>query len=162
MSLLPAFASLASGIEPPDGFDALYGSRRVALVVGVDVYDDPALGGLRYPSKDAQDMAAVLRDDDAGDFDSVRVLHGDVDADTFWDAFRSTTSDLARDDLFLLFIAGHGTLRPQGGHSSELYFLPSDAILDRYERTAIRMESIEDGLEGLEARRRVLMLDACH
>ncbi len=160
--LLAALTATAGTVDVPDGLDDAYGPRRVALVVGVDVYDDPPLRGLSFPAKDAEDMAAVLRDDSAGDFDTVRVLSGEVDAAEFWAAFADVTRDLARDDLFLLFLAGHGTLGPSGTHNSALYFLPSDANLERYDLTGIPMDSIDDALHALESRRRVLMMDACH
>lgn len=152
----------AGTVEVPEGLDDAYAPRRVALVVGIDAYTDTALGSLQFPAKDARDMGAVLEDANAGGFDTVRVLEGEVDAESFWGAFHRVTSDLERDDLFLLFLAGHGTLGPLGKESSALYFLPSDAVLERYDRTGIAMHDIEDALREIEPRRRVLMLDACH
>jgi uncharacterized caspase-like protein len=165
MSLLLAgmvASALAASVELPEGLDAAYAPRRVALVVGIDEYDDYALTGLKFPAKDARDMGAVLQDTSAGDFDTVRVLAGEVDADAFWGAFHEVTSDLERDDLFVLFLAGHGTLGPLGNDSSALYFLPSDTVLERYDRTGIAMQDIENALRAIAPRRRVLMLDACH
>ncbi len=163
-ALLAALLGLAVAgtVDVPAGLDDAYAPRRVALVVGVDAYDDPALGALKFPAKDANDMGTVLRNNDAGGFDTVHVLAGEVQATTFWEAFDQATRDLGRDDLFLLFLAGHGTLGPSGKNGSALYFLPSDAELERYDLTGIAMADIDGAMQDLEARRRVLMLDACH
>ncbi len=45
-----AWAGVIRGAPPPSDLERAYGSRRVALVVGIDVYDDPALGNLRFAS----------------------------------------------------------------------------------------------------------------
>ncbi len=154
--------SVASGQQAPQGLDAAYAPIRVALVVGIDEYADSALQGLKFPAKDAKDMAGVLGDDGAGGFDSVTLLSGEVSRDEFWAAFNDATADLGRDDLFVLFLAGHGTLGPSGNASSALYFLPSDTSLQRYDLTGIAMDDVAQAMDDVEARRRVLMVDACH
>jgi len=165
MTLLLATSLLAAAgrdAGSPSSLDEALAPRRVALVVGVQDYADPDLQGLRFPAKDAEDMGRVLRDAQAGGFDTVEVLSGEVDALGFWQAFERVTAGIDRDDLFLVFLAGHGTLGPDGKSGSALYFLPSDADLDRYDLTGIRMSDLEDAMQALPVRRRVLMLDACH
>ena len=53
------------------GLDAVYAPRRVAVLVGVQEYDDPALQGLRFPAKDARDLGAALEAPAVGGFDRV-------------------------------------------------------------------------------------------
>ena len=47
------------GVPPPAGLERAYASRRVALVVGIDAYHDPALGNLAWAAKDATDLASA-------------------------------------------------------------------------------------------------------
>src|SRR5215212_1761087 len=47
---------------PQEKLDQAYAPRKIALVVGVARFDDGDWGPLRYPRKDAEDLAAVLRD----------------------------------------------------------------------------------------------------
>jgi len=167
---LPAlFASVAlagprgvvSQAEDPQGLDQVWAPRRVALVVGLDSYEDPALGSLQFAAKDAQDLAAVLRDPRWGDFDQVRVLTGQASRDQLWQALHQASRDLHRDDTFLLYFAGHGTLDLAGGRTS-LYLLPSEARLHRAPVEGIALDDLEQELQALGAQRRVLVVDACY
>jgi len=149
-----------SDLPPPPDMEAAYAPRRVALVVGIDSYDDPELGGLRYAAKDADDLTAVLSDPSAGGFDVITQLSGEVTADAFWSAFRSVASTLQRDDTFLLYIAAHGTLDLDSG--TALYVMPSDGRLDAIAATGVALAELERALGQLKSRRRVLAMDTCH
>ena len=93
------------GVPPPAGLERAYASRRVALVVGIDAYHDPALGNLAFAAKDATDLAAVLRDPELGDYDQVSVLAGEVSAAAFWDGFHALASEIQRDDTVMVYVA---------------------------------------------------------
>ena len=99
-----------SGVVAPAGLDRAYASRRVALVIGIDQYDDPALGDLRFAGKDAADIAEVLRDPTIGGYDAVSLVSGEVGRASFWSAFRAVASTVQRDDTVVVYVAGHGTL----------------------------------------------------
>lgn len=165
--LLPllAFGALAAVVptQPSAAAQAAYAPRRVAVLVGVQSYTDPALQGLRFPEKDARDLANALGSQDIGGFDEVIVVTG-ADAtrkDALRAALRGATAHLQRDDTFLLYLSGHGTLTvdPEGTH---LWFLPSDGKLDQPERTGVSVAELEALVDELPARRRVLILDTCH
>ena len=47
-----------------------YAPRRLALLVGVSRFQDTQWRDLRYATKDAEDLAAALRDPSRGHFDS--------------------------------------------------------------------------------------------
>ncbi len=145
----------------PANLEEAYEARRVALVVGIDQYVDPALGDLRYAAKDAQDIASVLMDPAIGDFNVVYPLNGTVSRDGFWAAFDAVTSSLQRDDTFFLYVAGHGTLdlTPEG---TQLYVMPSDAWLSEAAQQGISLVKIEEAIAGLPAQARVTLLDTCH
>lgn len=163
LALLPL--ALAGAVPVgPTGADAAYQPRRVAVLVGVQSYDDPALKGLKFPEKDARDLGAVLNAPNIGGFDRVFVISGH-DATTREGLLRSiqvATADLQRDDTFLLYLSGHGTLAIDPIEGSQLYFLPSDGRLDRPEATGLAVEEVEALVHDLPARRRVLILDTCH
>jgi len=151
---------VVTGLPTPDGLAEAYAPRRVALVVGIDRYDDPALGTLRFAAKDAHDVARALEDPTAGGFDVVSLLSSDVSRAAFWSAFEAVTRTLHRDDTFVVYIAAHGTLDLRDG--TELYVMGSDGRLDAVAHTGIALERLEDALAAVPARRRVLVLDACH
>lgn len=161
---LPGVASAAVvATAPAPDADAVYAPRRVAVLVGVQEYGDPALAGLRFPAKDARDLGVALGSADVGGFDEVKVVTGAAATSraALRQALRDATATLQRDDTFLLYLSGHGTLTldPEGSH---LWFLPSDGRLDAPEATGLSVAELEALVADLPARRRVLILDTCH
>jgi uncharacterized caspase-like protein len=134
----------------------------VAVLVGIDTYQDESLSPLRFAGKDARDMAAALELN--GDFDTLIVL--DSSTQTSMEAINSAldlaTADLQRDDTFLLYLSGHGTLTVDAIEGTRLWFMPSDSQLDDPEHSAIAVASLEERVASVRARRRVLLMDTCH
>ncbi len=168
-ALLASSAPAFAGVVPVDAATAstakaALAPRRIALLIGVQEYDDPALQGLRYPVKDAVDLGAVLQSPSLGGFDRVFVVHGEAATNraAMLHAFDVATADLGRDDTFVLYLSGHGTLTLDPLDGSRLWFLPSDAKLDDPEGTGLAVHDIEERVENLPSRRRVLILDTCH
>jgi hypothetical protein len=146
----------------PDGLTEAWVPRRVALVVGVDQYADPQVPALQFASRDALDVAEVLAEPALGGFDQVVTLQGQVDRDAFWLAFDDLTASLERDDTFLLYFAGHGTLDWTSPSETALFLLPSDAQLQSIVQTAIPLAEIDTRVASLRTQRRVVVLDTCY
>jgi hypothetical protein len=146
------------------GLEQVYAPRRVAVLVGVQEYTDPALQGLRFPGKDARDLGAAFEDPGIGGFDRVFVVEGGASttAEAIDRAIGVASADLQRDDTFVLYLSGHGTLTLDPALGSRLWFLPSDGELDAPERTGIAIADLEARVADLPARRRVLVMDTCH
>ncbi len=161
-ALTAALAGVVDGAAPPDGIGDTYAPRRVALLIGIDTYEDPELAGLRYAAKDAEDMARVLQDPARGGFDEVVLLTGRVDRTDFQGALDHVADDLERDDTLLIFYAGHGTLESDGRSPSQLYLLTSEARLDRAWDTGIPLADFEAALGQIRAERRIVVFDTCH
>ena len=162
LSLCSSVFAGAVAVAPPSA--EVYAPRRVAVLIGVQDYTDPALVGLKFPAKDAKDLGAVLLAPDVGAFDRVFVIDGydSTTRDGLFRAIAVATADLQRDDTFVLYLAGHGTLEIDPIEGSELYLLPSDGRLDSARQTGISVAEIESLVHDLPARRRVLILDTCH
>lgn len=163
LSAAPAFAGRL-GSEDVSGLDQVYEPRRVAVVVGVDEYADPALTSLRFAAKDATDLADVLDDPEIGGFDRVVSVTGQAATtrEGIEKVLRFATADLQRDDTFLLYLSGHGTLTVDPLDGSRLWFLPSDGLLAQPQDTGIPVTWLEEQVNAVEARRRVLIMDTCH
>ncbi len=146
---------------PPRNLERAWRPRRVAMVVGIDTYTDPALGNLKFAAKDTRDLSDVLVDPSLGGFDVVSQVAGTVTRESFWSSFDAATGYLQRDDTFLLYIAGHGTL-DLSGEGTLLYVLPSDGWLADAAASGIALTDIEAAIERLPSRRRVLVMDTCH
>jgi Caspase domain len=166
ISLLWALSAEAAVVPAGGGaaVEAAYKPRRIALLIGVQEYEDPALQGLRYATKDAMDLGKALEHPDVGGFDRVFVVAGAAATNrtAILNAMQVATADLQREDTFLVYMSGHGTLTIDATHGSRLWFLPADGRLDQPERTGIAVAELESKVHELPARRRVLILDTCH
>ncbi|MDP2315408.1 MAG: caspase family protein [Pseudomonadota bacterium] len=164
ISLLASLAVAGVVAVQPGANTSTFAPRRVAVVIGVQQYADPALQGLRFATKDARDLGAALGSADVGGFDRVTVIEGAsaTTRDALRIALAAATADLQRDDTFLLYLSGHGTLTLDPVEGSRLWFLPSDARLEAPAETGVAVTDLEELVNELPARRRVLILDTCH
>lgn len=65
----------------------------------------------------------------------------------------------AVDDYVMIFYAGHGLLHPE---TWELYLSTWDTDFDHPEKQALPYQELESLLDGIPARQKVLVMDACH
>jgi hypothetical protein len=129
-----------------------------ALSVGVGKYRDPDITKLRYPQKDATDLAAALRAQRRSVYRDVqaRVLTEENAGRAQVLAGLKWLQEMAREeDTALLYLAGHGTSDANGDY----YFLPEDAMASR--GTMISGAELQAGLAGIRGKV-VLLLDTCH
>ena len=127
------------------------------LAVGVSKYQRSELN-LKYAGKDAHDLAAAI--------EKLQTHFGVVKTRVLSDASASKASILDSrtflaqtgvDDQVIVFFAGHGVL-----YGSDYYFLPADFDRAAVEKTGLRYDEIEGLLDGIKARRRLVLLDTCH
>jgi uncharacterized caspase-like protein len=142
-------------------------SEKWALVVGIARFRQPRLN-LRYTRKDADAMAALLKDPIYGQFrpDHVQVIE-DEEATTV--NVRAGINWLARsakeDDLAVIYIASHGTAR-EDDVAGVNYIVTHDTDMETRDglySTAIPMVDISHAVRTrLKAFRVVVILDTCH
>lgn len=137
--------------------------RRIAILVGVDEYEHPSFPDLSFADADASAMADVVGSPQGGDFDRVVVL---TRPETTTRAeilrqLRGVREDLERQDVFLLYFSGHGTLAAAEDGTGRLFLLPGDASPSDLAGTALDLEDLRDFLSGLRAERKALVIDAC-
>lgn len=157
-------ASHAAGLGTADvDLSGVYEPRRVAVVIGINDYDDPELESLTFAAKDAADMADALGDPRVGNFDQVWVLNaaGDTTAEGIARTLTVATADLQRDDTFLLYLSGHGTMTLDPIEGTRFWFLPSDGRLGSARETGIAVTELERWVSEVPARRRVMVMDTC-
>ena len=141
-------------------------ARRWAILIGVSTYeDDQGIGSLKYCVADVRLIYEVLTGP-LGGFARQNVLVMTDDAATAM--HRPTYSNLVtmiprwledvgpEDDVLIAF-SGHGL--EEGG---ECYLLPRDAKRGNLRLTSLSCPQIREWLESCRAKRKVLILDACH
>ncbi len=133
------------------------------LAVGISSYRDRALK-LRYAASDANAMAEELDSRGQGLFEAIevkRLLDREATTDGIERAFEDLAGRVKSNDVFVLYLAGHGTVLDDGRY----YFIPYEL---RYEnQEALRDGSIDQGklrtlLGSIPALKSLMMLDTCN
>ncbi|MBX3233221.1 MAG: caspase family protein [Labilithrix sp.] len=126
--------------------------------IGVTEYARPELAGLRYPAKDARDFASAFKPGPS--FAGVRTteLTNAKATRAAILALRSEIEKTKAEDVVVLYASGHGVLDRSGGY----FFAPHDADVADVQRTAVSYAAIEGLLDGVPARKKLLVMDSCH
>lgn len=134
-----------------------------ALLIGVDQYHE-SLGALKYAGADCRALREALISGRMGfPEDQVLLLSDAQDAEhrpTFANIHSHLGSWLAapkEDDLVFVFFAGHGRLV-----DNKTYLVPGDATLSSIHTLGIPLRNVQEMLERCKAKRKLLVLDACH
>jgi len=149
------FGALESAVPAPTS-----GVRR-ALLIGIDSYDDPALGALRFASRDAEYLGEVLGDSRYGGFIVDVVIDGDLTARGLVRRLNQWKGSLAPDDTALLYYSGHGMRWIDERNRSQVFLAGSDSRKDAPLASAIPLLAMREFLETLPTAKRVLVVDAC-
>lgn len=132
-------------------------ASRKALLVGNSAYVDPAITPLLAPRTDIEKLGALLSNPAIGGFD-VAPPQLDISADDFRLAISNLFADAKKNDLLLLYFAGHG-VRDNNGR---LYLAVRKTQIKRLNATALPAQFILDEMSKSASRRKVLILDCCH
>ena len=93
------------GVE--DSANTERGKRR-ALLIGINSYEDPNLGSLRFARSDAEYLADVFADPVFGGFEVDLVVDGDLTNSALMERLRNWKEKLGPEDTALIYYSGHG------------------------------------------------------
>jgi formylglycine-generating enzyme required for sulfatase activity len=129
--------------------------RRVALVVGVDHYEDDHFNELHCAVTDAARVCGFL--EQAARYDRVQLLASHVTADAVIQAVKVLTKPLGSGDLFVFYFAGHGA-EHEGRH---ILLCPQAEYLGlRYHHGCVPVDYVRE-LTDERGMDRIFILDAC-
>jgi hypothetical protein len=141
-------------------------SKRFALIIGVDSYQDPEISNLSGASNDAKAIADALKQYAGFPGDQVVLLTSNQSVDlqptraTIIRRLSNLRLVVPKDGLLWVSFAGHGIERD--GHA---YLLPMDAQLssdiDLLEDSAINVQSMRDRIRQTGVGQVIFVLDAC-
>jgi WD40 repeat protein len=140
------------------------GERRPTLYVlalGVSDYRDRALQ-LRYAADDAKALVDTLRRQGQRLFARVEVtslLDRDVTLGKLEAAFRDLAGKVQADDVFIIYLAGHGMTL-----DGEYHFIPADVIYENapaLRAGSVPQERLQRWLGAIQAQKSLVLLDTC-
>jgi WD40 repeat protein/uncharacterized caspase-like protein len=127
--------------------------------VGVSQYVDQRYQ-LQFASKDAQDVLNLLPQGKGKTFSAaytLALLNEDATREKIL-AARNFISRAGVDDIVVVFFAGHGLL----DRDANFYFATVDTDFSAPSSRAITFQQLDMLLDGIPARHRLLLIDACH
>ena len=134
------------------------------LTIAVDKYRDGDLQ-LKYSRTDANGVAELLQGKGAGLFGSI-TRHTLTDSEVTKEKLETTFADIGkkirREDMFILFVAGHGITYSKDG---SFYFLPVNFRYSQDEdipKTGVSMNDFKRYLANIQASKSLLLLDTCN
>ncbi len=136
------------------------------MVIGVSGYkfEDAGLASLKYADNDAKSVAEFLTSPEGGNFspgDIKLLVNQDAKLSAIRSALKETANRAGRNDLVVIFIAGHGAPDPYS--TGRLYFLLHDTKVVDMEHTAFPMDELRRYLDSqLLAERVLVLIDTCH
>ncbi len=129
------------------------------LGFGVSQYQNPDLN-LSYAHKDALDLANTFQglSDQFGNVHIKTFTNEQVTIENIRQA-KSFLADAKVDDIFVLFIAGHGVYST--GQDATYYYLTYNTDLANLSGTAADFDLIENLLQGIKPRKKLFLMDTC-
>jgi hypothetical protein len=148
---------------PQEKVAQAHAPRRLALLVGIQAFDDPRWRELRYPEADVAALAAVLRDPERGAFDEVEVLAGGSTREDLREALHRLAGR-SRDerDTVVVYVSSHGTLARDGLGALRRYLVTRDTQVADVPASGLSMDELKADFDRLPSRRKVLVLATCH
>lgn len=144
--------------------------RRLAVLVGIEHFQDLAITDLQYTHRDVSMMKSWLLDPGGGGFrpEDIRVLlNSRATLDNLVSLCDSLIQHTTPDDMVLIYISSHGFFTDDKGgmgvalhDSKSVGFGPDGPILQR--STTLTSSFVKCLLERLPAGRRILIADLCH
>jgi hypothetical protein len=136
--------------------DDIRQSTYHALLIGVSQYEHGSISDLDQPESDAEQLAAILKENYTFDQENITVLKSPRRGEIL-DALDRLTQQMSENDNLVIFYAGHGYWDAQ---TQQGYWLPADAQQDR-RRDWIPNGTIVDYINGIGSRHTLLISDAC-
>jgi WD40 repeat protein len=157
----PAHASVVANYSRP-GKPQLY-----ALVVGIQDFENTNFD-LKYSVADATAIAQLLQKKAAPLFDKVNVETLVTQKATTKSALESAFAryrSISPDDVFVFYVASHGTVAGSDLASREYFLIPSNfstATDEGVRRDAVSEGELKQLIASIPATRKLLLLDTCH
>jgi WD40 repeat protein len=134
------------------------------LTVAINAYRDGDLR-LKYALRDANALAGLIQEKGSGLFGKVHInkmQDNDVTKAGLIKAFSDIGQKMRREDVFLLFVAGHGITDEKEG---SYYFLPVDFRYtgeEALKEKAVSMADFRKMLAKIQAMKSLILLDTCN
>lgn len=133
------------------------------LALGVNTYDKNYVRPLEYAVPDASAIADFFTGSSGSMYQSVHVsklLDGQVTKSAIISEFNNLSSKIQPDDVFVFYLAGHGTM-----YNGDYYFIPVDFKARNENQIpdyGVSKDFFMDNLSKIKAQKSLIMFDTCN
>ena len=131
-------------------------SKVYYVGIGVSKYRDSSMN-LKYADKDVRRLANVFASEYEGRIEIDTLLNQNVTKAKII-ALKSKLKETSIDDTVIISFSGHGLI----GDNNKFYFGVHDIDFDNPKANGLNYQDIQNLLTNIPARRKLLLLDACH
>ncbi len=139
---------------PPDIVSAHDVKGRVALVVGIDAYQDARIGNLLFAGADARAMADRLR---GAGYRVVYLQEKEATADCILSEIRA----LGTNGQLVVYFSGHGYTFRKPNQPPENFLALSATNLDNLGETGVTVREVLAAMEATRSEHQIFISDAC-
>lgn len=132
-------------------------SKRYALIIAVEAYQDSGITGVKYAENDANELASVIKQHGFLDANTKMMLSSSATKTRIESAIRTFFRPLEAEDHLLVFYAGHGF-----SESGQNFITCYDTILTDLTATSVHLQALIKELRRAKCQRILLLLDCCH
>jgi hypothetical protein len=132
--------------------------KLLVIAIGVSEFKNTEMN-LTYAAKDADDLAALFKTK-TDLYSEIEVLKF-TNQNALRDSILKCKSNLLRtkvEDEVILFVASHGLLDSQ----LDYYIATHDVNFENPALQGLKYEDLENLLDGIPARKKIMLIDACH
>jgi uncharacterized caspase-like protein len=147
-----------------------------AVLIGVSRYqygdqdlDGNRISNLKHAAEDADSVREFLMSPEGGGFqeDHITYLQDEYATKASVQAALVNLKKAKPNDFFVIYIAAHGAVLPYTDPKTNTtrdipYFLLYDTDIREPEKTALRMEAFRQTVDGLEAKKGIVLSDTCY
>jgi WD40 repeat protein len=154
-----------SGVESlKETFSIIYDIKETKpdlylVTIGVSNYLNPEYN-LQYAAKDADDITKMFKTEKNkvfGNVHNIKILNNEATVANIL-KLKNSLDKTRVDDVVLLFFAGHGVLDAEMNY----YLATTEIEMDNMARTALKYDFFEGLFDNIPARKKVIIIDACH
>ncbi len=148
-----------------DAVEKALGPRRLALLVGINHFEDARWPALKHAVADARELGQLLADPALGRFDQIEILaeEGGVTRAKIEAAFqRLVKANLSAQDTVFVYFSTHGTLARGPDGKLGRYLVTSDSVQAQIAESALAVGELLKRFEALPSRRKAFVLASCH
>ena len=143
------------------------------LIIGIGSYADPNIPKLSYTTADARAVHGFFKNADASPA-KARNVHflGNTPNEDGLAADRRgimlaidkylVREAVHKDDMAILYFAGHGDVGKHPTKGTEYYLIPQDAVKESLWTTAIELSEFQRMWSAIQANTKILIADACN